>query len=85
MRATGPPPPCPGHELLSPSFVFLLLGRRAEGTFLLTPAGSCPGCCLGSWTAASTTALARGRAEQRGKVGGISLTIVDLLKKANLF
>lgn len=38
-----------------------------------------------SWTAASTPALARGRAEQRGKVGGISLTTIDLLEKANLF
>lgn len=35
-----------------------------------------------SWTATSTPALARGRAEQRGKAGGISLKAVDLLEKA---
>lgn len=34
-----------------------------------------------SWIVTSTPALARGRAERRGKAGGISLKAVDLLEK----
>lgn len=89
MSSADPAPPRLGHKLLSPSFVFLLLG-----TAPLDKGQREPSCSLMlvmllmlsrsySWTATSTPALARGRAERRGKAGGISLkAAVDLLEKA---